>query len=180
MFSQKKKCCLCPFSLFISLPLIFTLLPAKFFHFLTNAFKFSCCVHDEARLIYFYLWLQLFLCFISRSMLVISLLSTSAQTLKRSRKKTWLCCCFFSLKVRVAKMTTVWTFIIELNAGVASTQSKKGDDPHFKLFTLWCGRTGVQTRGYQNFSDAWITKFSYFLSFLVFELKTRQVYFIYP
>ena len=32
-------------------------LSAKISHFLTNALKFSCCAADEARLIYFYLWL---------------------------------------------------------------------------------------------------------------------------
>ena len=114
---EKKNVASCSCSLSISLPPIFTLPFAKISHFLTNALKFSCCVADEAFLIYFYLWLQIFLYLLSRSMLVLSLLSTSAQTLKCSRKKTWLCCRFFSLKVQVVKMTITRTFIIKLNAG---------------------------------------------------------------
>ena len=31
---------------------------------------------------------------------------------------------------------------------------------HFTLVILLCGRTGVWSGDYQNFSDAWITKFS--------------------
>ena len=114
---EKKNVASCSCSLSISLPRIFTLPFAKISHFLTNSLKFSCSVADEAFLIYFYLWLQIFLYLLSRSMLVLSLLSTSAQTLKCSRKKTWLCCRFFSLKVQVAKMTITRTFIIKLNAG---------------------------------------------------------------
>ena len=63
-------------------------------------------------------------------------------------KQTRLCC-FFSLKVRVAKMTITWTCIIKLNFAGST------------MVSLWCGRTGVQSRDYQNFLDAWITKFSY-------------------
>ena len=83
---QKKNCCFVFLFAFYSLPLIFTLPSAKISHFLTNTLKFSCCVADEAFLIYFYLWLQIFLYPLSRSMLVLSLLSTSAQTLKCSPK----------------------------------------------------------------------------------------------
>ena len=53
---EKKNVASCSCSLSISLPLIFTLPSAKISHFLTNALKFSCCVADEAFLIYFYLW----------------------------------------------------------------------------------------------------------------------------
>ena len=57
LIEKKKIVASCSCSLSISLPLIFTLPSAKISHFLTNALKFSCCVADEAFLIYFYLWL---------------------------------------------------------------------------------------------------------------------------
>ena len=36
-----------------------------------------------------------------------------------------------------------------------------GKTGHFTFVTVWCRRTDVRSRDYQNFSNAWITKFSY-------------------
>ena len=57
--------------------------------------------------------------------------------------------------------------IIKLNTGCRLSNKLK--KYHFTLFILWCrqmGRpTGVRSHDYQNFSDAWIAKFSYLWCF---------------
>ena len=68
-------------------------------------------------------------------------------------KKTWLCCCFFSLKVRVAKMTITSTFITNLNTGCGLHTNQN------RFFSHWlpCGANGhvttkiSRTPGYSNF-----------------------------
>ena len=67
--------------------------------FRTTSLKFSCCVSSKT-----YLFVTL----------ALSLLSTSAQTLKFRKKKKKVVF-FVSLKVWVAKMTITWTSIIKLN-----------------------------------------------------------------
>ena len=64
-------------SLFLALPLIFTLVAASISHFLTAAIKFSCYSSSEIVLLCFFLFL----------FLALSLLSTPMRTLKLSRKK---------------------------------------------------------------------------------------------
>ena len=76
-------CCLCPWSLFFSLPLIVTSLVASISHFLT-AFL-SCFSSNKIRLF----------CFVPNA-LPLSLLSTPVKTKKCSQ--TRFCCCFFSLR----------------------------------------------------------------------------------
>ena len=66
-------------SLFLALPLIFTLVAASISHFLTAAIKFSCYSSNEIGLLCFFFLLFLFL--------ALSLLSTPMRTLKLSRKK---------------------------------------------------------------------------------------------
>ena len=57
---------------------------ANIAHLLTAAIIFFCSSSSEIRV----------LCLLSLA-LALSLLSTSLHTLKSSRKKNWLCCCFF-------------------------------------------------------------------------------------
>ena len=66
---------------------------------------------------------------------------------------------FLFLKVRVAKMTITSAFIIMLNTGCSLDTGKR-------IISHWLpcdadGRKGVRSRDNQNFSHAWITKFSY-------------------
>ena len=108
MFSQNEFADCIPVGfLFHVLPLIFTSLAANISHFLTTAKKFSCCVSNDICL----------LCFLSLA-LALSLLSTSAQTLKFSEKKRLgFVVVFFSIKGPLAKMTVTWTsVIIRLNS----------------------------------------------------------------
>ena len=66
----------------------FSQLTASISHFLTADIKLSCCFPNKIRL----------LCFLSLALALSLFISTSVQTLKLSRRKTRLCCCFFSLK----------------------------------------------------------------------------------
>ena len=136
-----------PVRFFFSLPLILTLLaspcqPLAFLIFSRLAdTKFSRCLSSKIRL----------LCFLSLA-LALSLLSTSVQTRKLSRKKTELNCCFFSLKVRVATRFRAKNLpfglpylLIELfYIGIPAVRTD-------------VGRMDVRSRDYQNFSDAYIT-----------------------
>ena len=64
-------------SLFLALPLIFTLVAASISHFLTAAIKFSCYSSNEIGLLFFFLFLAL----------ALSLLARPMKTLKLSRNK---------------------------------------------------------------------------------------------
>ena len=55
-------------SLFFSLPLIFTLVAASIFHFLTTAIKFSCFSSNEIGLCLFFFSFALALSLLSASM----------------------------------------------------------------------------------------------------------------
>ena len=61
-------------------------------------------------------------------------------------------------------LTITWMSIIKLNAG-CRLSNKQTKWYHFTLVILWCrqmgGPMGVWSHDYQNFLDAWITKFSY-------------------
>ena len=77
--------------------------------FRTTSLKFSCCVSSKTCL------------FVT---LALSLLSTSASTLKFRKKKKKVVF-FFSLKVWVAKMTITWTSIIKLNTSCRFDRESK-------------------------------------------------------
>ena len=95
MCSPKILFSLCSCSLFFHcrsfLPCWLLLADRQHFSFYHGRYKLSCSFSNKIRL----------LCFLSLG-LALSLLSMSVQTLKLSRRKTRLCCCFFSLNVRVA------------------------------------------------------------------------------
>ena len=89
--AHEQFCSLCSGSLVFSLPLIFTLLAASISRFLTAAMKFSCLSSNEIRLLCFYITR-------SSSFSVIHV----SEDIKNNVENTRLCCCFFSVKVRVA------------------------------------------------------------------------------
>jgi len=80
--AHQKFYCLCPSSVFFTAAHFHF---AVHYHFSFSHRQFSCFSSNEIGL----------LCFLSNT-LALSLSSTSVKTLKLSR--TWICCCFFSLK----------------------------------------------------------------------------------
>ena len=119
-----------------------SLLAASISHVLTVAMKLSCFSVTNFKSI----------------ALEFSMLSMWMQTSKITAntwsKKTRLCCCFFSLKVLVAKFPP------------KTPRAACGVIPVNWVILLWyaCGVDGFTvrwwSRDYQNFSDAWITNFS--------------------
>ena len=133
--SQEKFCFLCSCSLSFSLPLIFTILAAKIYHF------------------HFQIWLFFsFLFFVLSVALALSLLRLGFVV---------VVVVFLFLKVRVAKMTVTSTFIIMLNTGCSLDRSFHIGYPVVRTEGRVDRRKGVRSRDNQNFSHAWITKFSY-------------------
>ena len=132
--SHKKFCFLCSCSLSFSLPLIFTILAAKIYHF------------------HFQIWP--FFCFISCCS-------------PFSVKTRLCCCCCFSFSKSSGGQDDHNIDVYHHVKHRLQPRHRKTD--HFTLVTVWCGRKdgcmdgrkGVRSRDNQNFSHAWITKFSY-------------------
>ena len=132
---------MCSCSLFFfSLLLIFTLVSASISHFLTAPIKFSCFSSNETRLLVFYLDL--------------SLLSTSVQTLKFSRKINSALLLFFLSKSRVVMRFTTKTRWC-LKREIAPRLTRRGGRTYGSTYGRFCQN--------QNFLDAWITKIFYHL-----------------
>ena len=120
----------------------FHLLAASISHFLTAAMKFPCVSSNEIRLFCFE---SLFFC---------NPQITEGVNIKNNVEKDTTFVFFFSLwKPRWPcdflpnkTLNCIWV-------------------PYQMIECLWCGRTGnradVRSRDYQNFLDAWVTKFFY-------------------
>ena len=120
----------------------FHLLAASISHFLTAAMKFTCVSSNEIRL----------LCF--ESLFFCNPQITEGVNIKNNVEKDTTFVFFFSL------WKSRWPCDFLPNKTLNCIWV-----PYQLIECLWCGRTGnradVRSRDYQNFLDAWVTKFFY-------------------
>ena len=130
-----------------------SLLTASISHFLTTDIKFSCSFSNKIRLLWFFLYL--FPCYP-----------------RQCRKKTRLCCCIFSLKVRVA--TRFRAKNLELPLGCHTCWLSYSIMVYLRCGRTRGGRVDVRSRDYEKFLGCIDWKYS-FMNYVDCTQSKREI-----